>query len=352
MRATDPQRRLSLLAPLAGWSTPLEEIPDPVFAGRMLGDGLAVDPTGATLHAPCDGEIIALPESRHAVTLRSGGGAEILMHIGIDTVGLAGEGFQAHVKPGARVVAGERLISFDLELIARRAKSLLTPILLMDGGGFTIVRRSENREVAVGDLLMEIAPLGEASPRRGSDEPASGEARTEVRAGRARQVRVALEHGIHARPAAQIVNALKALAGEVTLAAQGRTANARSAVALMKLGARKGDEVEIRAIGADAERAIEAVAALLAGAHAAGGVPSRPVPRAHSAATSVRTSAAGAAVDTDALGALPGVIASRGLAVGQAVRLSVREIEVIPTGAGLAHETQQLERARAQVRTR
>ena len=352
MRATDPQRRLSLLAPVAGWSTPLEEIPDPVFAGRMLGDGLAVDPTGATLHAPCDGEIIALPESRHAVTLRSGGGAEILMHIGIDTVGLAGEGFEAHVKPGARVVAGERLISFDLELIARRAKSLLTPILLLDGGGFTVVRRSENRELAVGDLLMEIAPIEAASPRLGSDEPASGEARKEVRPGKARQVRVALEHGIHARPAAQIVNALKALAGEVNLAAQGRTANARSAVALMTLGARKGDEVEIRAIGADAERAIEAVAALLAGAHAAGGGPSRPLPRAHSAASSVRTTAAGAAGDTDALGALPGVIASRGLAVGQAVRLSVREIEVTPMGAGLAHETQQLDRARAQVRTR
>src|SRR6185437_60455 len=79
MRATEPQLRLVLLSPLAGWSTPLDEIPDPVFAGRMLGDGLAVDPTGTTLHAPCDGEIIALPESKHAVTLRSDGGAEILM---------------------------------------------------------------------------------------------------------------------------------------------------------------------------------------------------------------------------------------------------------------------------------
>src|SRR6185437_6367804 len=84
MSTTEPQRRLVLLSPLAGWSTPLEETPDPVFAGRMLGGGLAVDPTGSTLHAPCDGEIITLPESRHAVTLRSDGGAEILMHIGID----------------------------------------------------------------------------------------------------------------------------------------------------------------------------------------------------------------------------------------------------------------------------
>jgi len=106
MRATEPQRGLILLAPLAGWSTPLDEVPDPVFAGRMLGDGLALDPTATTLHAPCDGEIITLPESGHAVTLRSDGGAEILMHIGIDTVGLAGVGFEAHVQAGRRVAAG------------------------------------------------------------------------------------------------------------------------------------------------------------------------------------------------------------------------------------------------------
>ncbi|MGH8289352.1 MAG: phosphoenolpyruvate--protein phosphotransferase [Steroidobacteraceae bacterium] len=352
MRATEPPRRLIVLAPLSGWSTPLDEIPDPVFAGRMLGDGLAVDPTGATLHAPCDGEIIALPESRHAVTLRSNGGAEILMHIGIDTVGLGGEGFEAHVQPGARVVAGERLITFDLELIVRRAKSLLTPILVMDGGGFAVVRRLENRELAVGDVLMEIAPIEEASPRSGTHEPASGEAREEVGQGRVRQVRVALEHGIHARPAAQIVNALKVLAGEVNLAAQGRTANARSAVALMKLGARKGDDVEVRAIGRDAERAIEAVAALLAGARAPGSGLSGTIQRALSEPTSARPMAAVAALDAGALAALPGVIASRGLAVGQAARLTVREIEVTRMGAGLAHESLQLDRARAQVRTR
>src|SRR5487761_1286645 len=180
MRATVPRRGLILLSPLSGWSTPLDEIPDPVFAGRMLGDGLAVDPTGATLHAPCDGEIIALPGSKHAVTLRSDGGAEILMHIGVDTVGLGGEGFEAHVKPGRKVAAGERLISFDLDLIARRAKSLLTPVLVMEGCGFTVVRSIENREIAVGEVLMEVAPVAQASGRSGADEPASGEARKDA----------------------------------------------------------------------------------------------------------------------------------------------------------------------------
>jgi len=389
MRPTEPQRSLILLAPLSGWSTPLDEIPDPVFAGRMLGDGLAVDPTGTVLHAPCDGEIIALPESKHAITLRSDGGAEILMHIGIDTVGMGGEGFEAHVEPGRKVAAGERLITFDLDLIARRAKSLLTPILVMEGCGFTVVRSIENREIEAGDVLMEIAPVEQASGRSGAGALRGGEARNDAGKGETRRVRVALEHGIHARPAAQIVAALKALAAEVSLAAQGRTANARSTVALMKLGVHKGDEVEVCAVGRDAGSAIDAVTALLSGAHAEGGSPrpkqrtavvpcavvrsAEPQTKAPTPAqtqtqtqtqtktqTQTQTGTAGApqpagshaAVEPRAGAALPGVIASRGLAVGQAVRLAVAEIEVTQAGAGVAHETVQLDRARAQVRTR
>src|SRR5688572_17969319 len=94
---------LLLYAPLAGWSAPLEETPDAVFAQRMLGDGVAIDPTGGVLHAPCDGEVIAVAPSKHAVTLRAANGAEILMHVGIDTVALGGEGFRARVAAGATV---------------------------------------------------------------------------------------------------------------------------------------------------------------------------------------------------------------------------------------------------------
>jgi len=76
----------TLVAPLAGWSTPLEESPDEVFAGRMLGDGLAIDPTGTTLFALCDGELVAIPATKHAVTLRAAQGIEILLHVGIDCI--------------------------------------------------------------------------------------------------------------------------------------------------------------------------------------------------------------------------------------------------------------------------
>jgi multiphosphoryl transfer protein len=115
---------LILVAPMQGWSAPLEEVPDPVFAGRLLGDGVAIDPTAGVLHAPCDGSIITVPAQKHALTLRAPDGAEILLHVGIDTVALNGEGFELHVAQGSRVKAGERLLTFDLDLLARRATSL------------------------------------------------------------------------------------------------------------------------------------------------------------------------------------------------------------------------------------
>lgn len=98
--------RQQILAPLAGWSAPLAEIPDAVFARAMLGEGAAIDPVGSELRAPCDGEIISIAASRHAVALRSGAGAEILLHVGVDTVGLGGEGFDVVVRKGDRVRAG------------------------------------------------------------------------------------------------------------------------------------------------------------------------------------------------------------------------------------------------------
>src|ERR1700731_3665123 len=109
---------LRILAPFDGWCGPLDEVPDPVFAGRMLGDGLAIDPTVGVLVAPCAGEIITLPASAHAVSIRAADGVDLLIHVGIDTVQLGGRGFEARVRPGATVRAGDELIRFDLDIVA------------------------------------------------------------------------------------------------------------------------------------------------------------------------------------------------------------------------------------------
>src|SRR3974390_2482519 len=109
--------QVKILSPLSGQVWPLERIPDPVFAQKMVGDGLSIDPTDALLVAGCDGEIVSLHAAGHAVTLRTGDGLEVLMHVGIDTVVLKGEGFHPKVKPGDRVRAGTPLIEFDLDYL-------------------------------------------------------------------------------------------------------------------------------------------------------------------------------------------------------------------------------------------
>jgi phosphocarrier protein FPr/phosphocarrier protein len=131
-----------ILAPIAGWCVPLDEVPDAAFAKAMLGDGVAIDPVSPELRAPCDGEIISVAAARHALALRSAAGAEILLHVGIDTVALGGEGFQVHVRKGDRVRAGDPLLTFDLDRVARTAPSLMTPVIITNGERFRIATRA------------------------------------------------------------------------------------------------------------------------------------------------------------------------------------------------------------------
>src|ERR1700729_2579290 len=145
-----------ILAPFDGWCSSLDEVPDPVFAGRMLGDGLAIDPTSGLLIAPCAGEIITLPASAHAVSIRVARGIDVLIHIGIDTVQLGGRGFDARVRPGEAVRAGDELIRFDLDGVARGAKSLMTPIVVTPMDGLRLNRRRAAGAVSAGELLVQI----------------------------------------------------------------------------------------------------------------------------------------------------------------------------------------------------
>ena len=338
-----------LLAPLAGWSTPLDEAPDEVFAARMLGDGVAVDPTAATLYAPCDGELTVVAAARHAVTLRTPEGCEILLHVGIDTVALAGEGFELHVQQGAQVRAGDALLSFDLDLLARRARSVLTPVIISADGGFRIVRRSLDREVAVGDFLMEIAADADTSRAAASGSAALAPL-TATTAALTRRLKVSFEHGIHARPAALLVGSIRNLAADVRLAAHAREANARSIVALMALGVQRGDEIEIRASGPDAALALQALAAALSATAGTAGAAGMASPAGATSRAGEPPPAQLPAAGAD--GALQGVIASRGFAVGQAVQLRRPQVQVAEAGAGADQENAALDRARAAVRGR
>ena len=121
---------LLLLAPLGGPLLPIEQVPDPVFSGKLVGEGVSIDPETSCLRAPCDAQVLQVHSAGHAVNLLSDGGVEVMIHIGLDTVALKGEGFQPRVRAGDRVRAGEPLIEFAADYVATRAASLLTQVVV------------------------------------------------------------------------------------------------------------------------------------------------------------------------------------------------------------------------------
>jgi phosphocarrier protein FPr/phosphocarrier protein len=242
-------------SPLSGWAMPLDKVPDPVFSERMLGEGMAIDPVAGLLLAPAAGTVRSIHSSGHAITLELDEGPVLLVHVGIDTVALGGAGFLAAVREGDRVEAGDRLIEFDLDLVARRAPSLATPVIVTNGDAFRIASFACEGPIAPGDMLLTLEPVGGAKPSQGTSPATTS-----------RPLRLLLAHGLHARPAAR----LSKLAGEFDakveiVAGDGRLASARSPVAMLGLGLRHGAEFVIQGGGPEAEKAVAALAELLEG---------------------------------------------------------------------------------------
>lgn len=126
----EPIKTIQLVAPMTGKAVNLSAVPDPVFSEKMMGDGLAIEPSEGVVVSPIDGEIMQVFPTKHAVGIRAKNGSEILIHIGLETVSLKGEGFETHVKQGDTVQAGEKLVTFDMEIISEKAKSTVTPVII------------------------------------------------------------------------------------------------------------------------------------------------------------------------------------------------------------------------------
>lgn len=124
------EEALNFVAPISGKAIDLSEVPDPVFAQKMAGDGLGIDSTGDTIVAPCDGELTLVFKTKHAFAMTLNNGIELLVHIGIETVSLNGEGFEQLAEQGTKVKAGTPIIKIDRELIKSKGLSLVTPVLI------------------------------------------------------------------------------------------------------------------------------------------------------------------------------------------------------------------------------
>ncbi|MDI6600875.1 PTS sugar transporter subunit IIA [Calorimonas adulescens] len=148
---------VDIFSPVNGTIVDLGNVPDPVFAQKMVGDGVAIEPTDGLIVSPVDGEVLQLFPTLHAIGLRSKEGLETLIHIGIDTVELKGDGFTALIKQGDVVTVGTPLIKVDLDKLKSSGKSAVTPVILTNG---EIIQSIEKRygDVEAGvDTIMVVA---------------------------------------------------------------------------------------------------------------------------------------------------------------------------------------------------
>ncbi|WP_342555745.1 PTS system trehalose-specific EIIBC component [Paenibacillus sp. FSL R7-0652] len=124
---------LEVMAPLTGEAVPLEQVPDPAFAEKQMGEGIAIEPSGNQVVAPFDAQVAHVIKSKHAVILEHASGLQVLIHVGINTVSLKGEGFSMFVNTGDRVRAGQKLLEFDRKVIEDAGFPVITPVIIPDG---------------------------------------------------------------------------------------------------------------------------------------------------------------------------------------------------------------------------
>jgi multiphosphoryl transfer protein len=325
-------RTIELKAPLDGVILPLEQVPDPVFSQKMVGDGLSLDPLSEVLIAPCAGTVTNLHRAGHAVTLTTPEGIEVMMHIGLDTVALKGEGFNPKVTEGQSVAAGEPLIAFDADYLATHAKSLLTQVVITNGERVAAYQPASGLVRAGTDILLtlEITAAAAAAGVVGGQRVVSA------------AILIPNPTGLHARPAAVLANLAKRWQSRVTLQRGDDQANAKSLVSIMAIGIERGDKVVVIAEGPDAAAAVAAlVPEIAAGLGDEGSTPA-PAPATTEISADEQPAPRPRSEDPRLL---LGVAASPGLAVGKVWRLRREEIPVEETGETPNKERRRLEDA-------
>ncbi|PNB47717.1 phosphoenolpyruvate--protein phosphotransferase [Pseudomonas sp. GW456-12-10-14-LB2] len=309
-------KELTLSAPLSGPVLTLAKVPDAVFASGAMGDGIAIDPLNDTLYSPCAGVVIHVARTGHALTVRADNGAELLLHLGLDTVELQGEGFSMLVKEGARVSNGQPLLRYDLDKVGRQCKSLVSLLILTNSQDFQ-ARPITLKTVKVGEPLLHIVARHSAAA---NTEELGG---PEVHG----HVQVAHRGGLHARPAALIRQTAQGFKSHSQLHFAGKSAPCNSLIGLMGLAIGEQDEVQVSCQGPDAQAALQALLTALATA----------LPEDHHATAPVAATPRNRPAEA---GVLHGVCAAPGLVGGPLFRLNAISL---PADSGNHQPEQQLQ---------
>jgi len=129
----DKSGAIEVIAPITGKAVDLSNVPDAAFAEKLMGQGIAIEPHEGKLYAPFDGKIAQLFKTKHAMLIEHRSGVQVLIHVGVDTVSLKGEGFTAHVATGDKVKQGQLLLEFDIAYIQEAGYPVITPCIVPDG---------------------------------------------------------------------------------------------------------------------------------------------------------------------------------------------------------------------------
>ena len=309
---------ITLKAPLSGYLVPIERVPDPVFSQKMVGDGIALDPISQSLVAPCDGEIIMLHPANHALTLAIADGIELLLHIGLDTINLKGEGFTSRVKNGDKVKAGDPLIDFDADFVATHAKSLLTMIVVTNPDRVASFRAQAGFVTIGQDPILDLELVGDGAKTaaEAAGVPIISEA-----------ILISNTAGLHARPAAVLANLARKYASDIRVQRGDSRANAKSLTSLMNMDVRYNDKVNLVAQGSDAQDAINSLVPLILSGLGEEGS-SAPAPASRVVPEIARPAPVRRSEDPNLL---LGVTASPGLAVGTVFQVRHKDLAVAET---------------------
>ena len=149
-------KKIRISAPVSGKVIPIESVPDSVFSEKVLGDGVAIMPTDGKIYSPVDGVVENVAETLHAYGFRSDDGIEVLVHFGLETVGLGGNGFKSHVKAGDRVKKGQLVAEVDVELLKENNINLITPVVICQADGFNIDKEKDKSVLAGAEGIMTL----------------------------------------------------------------------------------------------------------------------------------------------------------------------------------------------------
>lgn len=152
----EPSSPVILAADAAGRFVKMEDIPDEVFAQGILGQCCGIDPEEGRVYAPCDGEVTHVPDTLHAVSITAPSGVEVLIHVGVDTVEMKGDGFEAKVAPGSKVAKGQLVLTMDLKKIREAGHPAVVITVVTNTDDFTGVQAVATGNVKPGDELLQV----------------------------------------------------------------------------------------------------------------------------------------------------------------------------------------------------